>query len=62
MTPRAPAGSDDPSSPFVPYVRSTEQMAELTPLAIGLGVVLSVTFGMVNDGWEALDSEVPMAQ
>lgn len=36
------------SEPFVPYVRATEAPAELTPLAVGLGIVLSITFGMVN--------------
>ena len=48
MMPRVPEASDDAAAPFVPYVRSTERVAELTPLAIGLGIVLSVTFGMVN--------------
>ena len=33
---------------FTPYVRAEARMAELTPLAIGLGIVLSLTFGMVN--------------
>lgn len=31
-----------------PYVPASEHPPELTPLAIGLGVVLSLTFGMVN--------------
>ncbi len=47
MTPPPP--SDTPrSTTFVPYVSADTQMAELTPLAIALGVVLSLTFGMVN--------------
>ncbi len=33
---------------LVPYVPADRHPAELTPLAIGLGVVLSMTFGMVN--------------
>ncbi len=49
MTPhRPPSDPDEASLPFVPYVRSAERIPELTPLAIGLGVVLSLTFGMVN--------------
>jgi len=42
-----PTESDQPP-PFVPYVPSSEHPAELTPLAVGLGIVLSLTFGMVN--------------
>ncbi len=37
-----------PPSPFTPYVDPEQTPAELTPLAVGLGVVLSLTFGMVN--------------
>ena len=37
-----------PPTPFIPYVPASEQPAELTVLAIGLGIVLSLTFGMVN--------------
>jgi putative OPT family oligopeptide transporter len=49
MTPSpAQPESDDASLPFVPYVRAAERLPELTPLAIGLGIVLSLTFGMVN--------------
>lgn len=33
---------------FTPYVPAEEAPAELTALAIGLGIVLSLTFGMVN--------------
>jgi putative OPT family oligopeptide transporter len=33
---------------LVPYVPADRHPAELTPLAIGLGIVLSLTFGMVN--------------
>ena len=33
---------------LVPYVAADRHPAELTPLAIGLGIVLSMTFGMVN--------------
>ncbi|MEO6030102.1 MAG: oligopeptide transporter, OPT family [Candidatus Binatia bacterium] len=40
--------SESPRSTFVPYVPADSQMAELTPLAIALGIVLSLTFGMVN--------------
>lgn len=39
---------DREPAPFVPYVAPHEHPAELTALAIGLGVVLSLTFGMVN--------------
>ena len=42
-----PTESDQPP-PFIPYVPSSEHPAELTPLAVGLGIVLSLTFGMVN--------------
>jgi putative OPT family oligopeptide transporter len=31
-----------------PYVAEGDRRAEMTPLAIGLGIVLSLTFGMVN--------------
>lgn len=41
-----PASS--PAPPLTPYIGPTEKIAELTPLAIGLGIVLSITFGMVN--------------
>lgn len=42
-------GADvDRHEPFVPYVRASDAPAELTPLAVGLGIVLSITFGMVN--------------
>jgi putative OPT family oligopeptide transporter len=34
--------------PLRPYVPATASPRELTPLAIGLGIVLSLTFGMVN--------------
>lgn len=40
--------ADRPEPPFTPYVGPRETLAELTPLAVGLGVVLSLTFGMVN--------------
>jgi putative OPT family oligopeptide transporter len=44
-----PPSRDDPrAATFVPYVRSGERIAELTPLAIVLGIALSLTFGMVN--------------
>ena len=33
---------------LVPYVPADRRPPELTPLAIGLGIVLSMTFGMVN--------------
>jgi putative OPT family oligopeptide transporter len=35
-------------APFQSYVSSTDTPPELTALAIGLGIVLSLTFGMVN--------------
>ncbi len=34
--------------PFRPYVPASESPPEFTPLAVGLGVLLSLTFGMVN--------------
>jgi putative OPT family oligopeptide transporter len=40
--------ADDAASPFAPYVQASAELPELTPLAIGLGIVLSLTFGMVN--------------
>ncbi len=36
------------TTPFTPYVSASARVAELTPLAIALGIVLSLTFGMVN--------------
>ncbi len=36
------------TAPLRPYVSPEDGPAELTPLAIALGVVLSLTFGMVN--------------
>jgi putative OPT family oligopeptide transporter len=44
----SPTPDSDQSPPFVPYVRPDQHPAELTPLAVGLGIVLSLTFGMVN--------------
>lgn len=46
MTP--PPSDEARNAPFIPYVRADESMAELTPLAVILGIVLSLTFGMVN--------------
>jgi putative OPT family oligopeptide transporter len=46
-----PAAGGDPAvrvSPSQPYVPATSNPPELTPLAVGLGVLLSLTFGMVN--------------
>ena len=47
-----PRSRSEPAStaafPLQPYVPATASPPELTPLAIGLGVVLSLTFGMVN--------------
>jgi putative OPT family oligopeptide transporter len=43
-----PPSEDARPSTFVPYVRADQRLAELTPLAIALGIVLSLTFGMVN--------------
>jgi len=40
--------SDESSATFTPYVRADDEPAELTPLAVALGIVLSLTFGMVN--------------
>jgi putative OPT family oligopeptide transporter len=34
--------------PLRPYVSASESPRELTPLAVALGIVLSLTFGMVN--------------
>ncbi len=42
------SGEPRPPIPFRPYVAPEERPAELTALALGLGVVLSLTFGMVN--------------
>ncbi|MCC6848075.1 MAG: oligopeptide transporter, OPT family [Deltaproteobacteria bacterium] len=36
------------STTFTPYVRADDEPAELTPLAVTLGILLSLTFGMVN--------------
>ena len=43
-----PGLSDRRAAAFTPYVRAGDDLAELTPLAIALGIVLSLTFGMVN--------------
>ncbi len=40
-------GADD-GARLRPYVPASQHLPELTPLALGLGVVLSLTFGMVN--------------
>ena len=37
-----------PERTLRPYVPAEESPRELTPLAVALGVVLSLTFGMVN--------------
>src|SRR5262245_42215222 len=42
---RMPSRSEPP---FTPYVGPGTTLAELTPLAIALGIVMSITFGMVN--------------
>jgi putative OPT family oligopeptide transporter len=44
----AATGPDGTRAPLRPYVRADEQRPELTPLAVGLGIALSLTFGMVN--------------
>src|SRR5712691_3550105 len=36
------------ATPLRPYVPATAAPRELTPLAVVLGIVLSLTFGMVN--------------
>jgi putative OPT family oligopeptide transporter len=36
------------SAPFTPYVAPAVRMRELAPLAVVLGILLSMTFGMVN--------------
>ena len=46
VTRPAPAVPSD--DPFAPYVPPTSSLPELTPLAVVLGVLLSLTFGMVN--------------
>lgn len=46
-TPRPGVDTTSPP-PLRPYVAATASPRELTPLAIGLGVILSLTFGMVN--------------
>ncbi len=45
---KAHADVEEPAAPFAPYVPAEKELPELTPLAIALGIVLSVTFGMVN--------------
>jgi putative OPT family oligopeptide transporter len=47
---RAPSGArpQQPAAALRPYVPATEHPRELTPLAVVLGVLLSLTFGMVN--------------
>lgn len=45
----SPSTDHDRSAPaFTPYVATGDEPAELTPLAVALGIVLSLTFGMVN--------------
>ena len=38
----------DETGRLVPYVASERRTAEFTPLAVLLGALLSLTFGMVN--------------
>ncbi len=48
MTVRERARAGTAGAPLRPYVPAGEHPRELTPLAIALGIVLSLTFGMVN--------------
>ncbi len=50
MPNREPDAQEDHETalPFTPYVASADELPELTPLAVALGIVLSLTFGMVN--------------